>query len=186
VPTSKILLAPVLEARPLASEVRLILLRPLLIPDGRTGGGTGAGEKYGSEEPLCEEGTVAIVPWLEKLRIAWRAGGRGTVLVLLRLRLWFEKRGTWGASAARSSSAGVGRGISGTGSGVLPKDRLPLGMGRGRPFATRIESRIGLRRRLAVGGVGEPISPCGAGGTAARSCRPIEEWLRKERAVSQT
>lgn len=179
------MLAPVLEARPLASEVRLILLRPLPIPGGKAGGGIGLGEKYGSEEPLCEEGIVAIVPVLEKLRIAWRAGGgRGAVLVLLRLRLWFEKRGTWGGSAARSSSA---VGTSGTGSGALPKDRLPFGMGLGRPFATRIESRIGLRRRLAVAGVGEPgISPVGAGGTAARSWRPIEEWLRKDRAVSQT
>lgn len=67
----------------------------------------------------------------------------------------------------------------------MPKERLAPGVGRGRPFATRIESRIGLRRR-AAGGVGEPISPCGAGGTAARSCRPIEEWLRKDKAVNQT
>ena len=80
--------------------------------------------------------------------------------MLLRLRVWwawFEKRGTWGASAAMSRSSSGG--ISGTGSGAFPKERLPFGIGLGRPFATRIESRMGLRRRVAVGGVGEPISP---------------------------
>lgn len=65
------------------------------------------------------------------------------------------------------------------------KDRLLFGFGRGLPFATRMESRIGLRRRAAWG-AGEAASSCGAGGMAARSWRPIEEWLRKERAVSQT
>lgn len=39
--------------------------------------------------PLCDEG---MVPWLEKLRMVGIAGGRGAVL--LRLRLWLEKRGT--------------------------------------------------------------------------------------------
>jgi hypothetical protein len=103
--------------------------------------------KCSSEEaavvPLCEDG---IVPVLEKLRRAWRAGGRGAVL--LRLRLWVEKRGTCGASAARSM---LPPGISGTGAGApaLLKERLPLGIGRGRPFATRMESRIGFRRREA-------------------------------------
>lgn len=71
-----------------------------------------------------------------------------------------------------------------SGTGALGKDRLPLGMGRGLPFATRIESRMGLRRRAACGG--DAASSRGAGGKAARSCRPTEEWLRKERAVSQT
>jgi hypothetical protein len=107
--------------------------------------------------------------------------------VLLRLRvwwwlLWFEKRGTWGASAAMLSRSPA-EGSSGT--GALGKDRLPFGIGRGLPFATRMESRMGLRRRVARGG-GEAASSWGAGGIAARSWRPIEEWLRKERAVSQT
>jgi hypothetical protein len=77
-------------------------------------------------------------------------------------------------------------GSSGTegGAPALLKERFP-GMGLGRPFATRIESRMGFRRRLAVGGVGD-ASSVGMGGNEASSWRPIEEWLRKERAVSHT
>jgi hypothetical protein len=127
-----------------------------------------------------------MVPWLEKLRRvwrAWRAGGRGPVLLRLRL---CEKRGTCGAAAARSMLSFEGSsGRSGTdGAPALLKERFP-GIGRGRPFATRIESRIGFLRRVAVGGVGE-ASSVGTGGREASSWRPIEEWLRKERAVSQT
>lgn len=72
-----------------------------------------------------------------------------------------------------------------SGIAVPGNERLPLGMGRGRPLATRMESRIGLRRREACGSVGD-TSSCGAGGSAASSCRPVEEWLRKDNAVSQT
>lgn len=143
VPISNMLLPATLEARPLASEVRrLILLRRLPMPGDRDGGCMAG--KCSSEEPavvpLCEDG---IVPALEKLRRAWRAG-RGAVL--LRLRLWVEKRGTCGASAAKSM---LPPGTSGTGAGApaLLKERLPFGMGRGRPLATRMESRMGFRRR---------------------------------------
>lgn len=42
---------------------------------------------------------------------------------------------------------------------------------------------MGLRRNAAC--EVDAASSWGAGGKAARSCRPTEEWLRKERAVSQ-
>lgn len=103
----------------------------------------------------CEEG---IVPWLEMLRRAWKAG-RG--VVLLRLRPW-EKRGTCGASAARSR---LSFGTSGTGGVSALAKRFP-GVGRGRPLATRMESRMGLRRRVEVAGA---VSCAGIGGRAARS-----------------
>lgn len=166
VPMSNMLLLTL--GAPEASEGRRTLLRRLML-------GIGAMvEKWSSGEmvPLWEEG---MVPWLEKLRRAWRAG-RGAVL--LRLRLW-EKRGTWGASAASSR---LSFGSSGTEGGPSLANLLP-GRGRGRPLATRMESRIGFRRSVLFDWAGSSV---GIGGRAARSCRPIAEWLRKERAVSQT
>lgn len=129
----------------LVSEVRwLKLLRTLFSPyEFEDGGPVASGE-------LRIDG---IVFWLEKLRIF----GIGTLgAVLLRLREWFENRGTVGGSAASSEArTPTSRlaGSSGTGSGwLLVKDGfLPLGKGRGRPLAIRMESRIGLRRRAAVG-----------------------------------
>lgn len=176
-----------LPVRTLVSDVRrLPLLRPLVIVPGPAPPPAmcdcpGPGTDGGSAAPWVSDdarvdATDGIVPWLEKLRMVGM-GMRGAVL--LRLRLWLEKRGTVGGSAA-SSIAGS---ISGTGSGWL-RDRLPFGVGRGRPFAMRIESRIGLRRRAAVGAAGEVYSSCGTGGSASRSWMP--EWLRKESAVSQT
>jgi hypothetical protein len=63
--------------------------------------------------------------------------------------------------------------------------------GRDLSFAKRMESRMGLRRRAAVGG-GLPMgmrgwaSFGGRGGREARSSTPRLEWERNERAASQT
>lgn len=93
-----------------------------------------------------------MVPWLEKLRILCRAGGRGAVLLRLRVCwVWDEKRGTWGASAAMELMLSSPFGGS-SGMGALGNERLP-GMGLGRPLATRMESRIGLRLKAAWGGI---------------------------------
>jgi hypothetical protein len=67
------------------------------------------------------------------------------------------------AASAMSSSAGSSR----TGSGCL-NGRFPLGLGLGRPFAILIESRIGLRRKVAVGAE-DSNSFRGIGGRVPRS-----------------
>ena len=86
---SKKLLVPTL-----ASEVRRLTLPTLLVSPWPYKAGP-----YVSEEPRVEA-TEGTVPWLEKLRMI---GTRGAVL--LRLRAWFENRGTVGGSAAFISSS---------------------------------------------------------------------------------
>lgn len=124
--------------------------------------------------------------WLEKLLNAL-GGRRGAVLLLL--REWEENRGTMGGSAASVMGSVPwvsSKGSSGTADGWDAKERLAFaGFGLALPFATRIESRIGLRLSALLPGGGR-YSSCGTGGREARSLAPIEEWLRNDRAVNQT
>jgi hypothetical protein len=122
-----------------------------------------------SEEPavvaLYVEG---IVVWLVKLRKAL-GGARGAVL--LRLREWLENLGTLGGSAASMMGSITSipiPGNSGTVPGWAVNDRFSSGLGRGFPFATLIESRMGFRRKVAVGG-GDTKPSFGTGGRAAKS-----------------
>lgn len=134
-------------------------------------------------DPLLDVGTDGgmALPIPEKVRTA---GMRG--VVWLRFRVWLENIGTVGGAAESksSSSSSSSMAFSGTGAGLLAKGRIVLGYCRERPLLTLIESRIGFLR--ATDGVGEAVSARGIEGKVASSSAPIDEWLRKDRAVSQT
>lgn len=117
-----------------------------------------------AEADADADADAPIVALLEKLRIA--VGMRGAVLLRFRECECDEKRGTLGGSAASSTIiieltiSTEFAGMAGTlpllppvvlVSGWLANDRFPLGIpGRGLPFATRIESRMGNFRNEAV------------------------------------
>lgn len=130
-----------------------------------------------------------------------RAPSGGRPPVLLRCRPCVEKRGMLGGSAAvtigpldapLSSAPGIagseckpltkgapdtsGGGGGGGGPGLVDRDRAL-------PFATRMESRMGLRRSPAEWGASS--SAGGMGGSATSSCSPMEGRLRNDSAVSQ-
>lgn len=121
-------------------------------------------------------------PMAEKLRMD---GIRGAVLLRLRVCL-VENMGTVGGAAASSIESSSFMGISGTGAGLLLANGR-LGYARGKPLAALNESRMGFLR-APPDETGDARSPCACGieGRLAISSRPMEEWLRKERAWSQT
>lgn len=132
-----------------------------------------------SKEVLLEAGPMA-----EKLRMD-DGGIRGPVLLRLRLCLLVENMGTVGGAAASNSESLSSVGSSGTGAGLLLLANGRLGYARENLDALK-ESRMGFLRMLPVE-AGEALAcACGIGGRFAISSRPMEEWLRKERAVSQT
>ena len=61
----------------------------------------------------------------------------------------------------------------------------PFSVGRGLPLATRMESRIGVRRRPPPMGIAGGYSCCGNGRDITMSSIPEAEWLKNESAVSQ-
>lgn len=132
-----------------------------------------------SKELLLEAGPMA-----EKLRMDDGGGIRGPVLLRLRLCL-LENMGTVGGAAASNIESLSSMGSSGTGAGLLLLANGRLGYARGNLAALK-DSRMGFLRVLSVE-AGEALAcACGIGGRFAISSRPMEEWLRKERAVSQT
>ena len=132
-----------------------------------------------SKELLLEAGPMA-----EKLRMDDGGGIRGPVLLRLRLCL-LENMGTVGGAAASNIESLSSMGSSGTGAGLLLLANGRLGYARGNLAALK-DSRMGFLRMLPVE-AGEALAcACGIGGRFAISSRSMEEWLRKERAVSQT
>lgn len=132
-----------------------------------------------SKELLLDAGPMA-----EKLRMDDGGGIRGPVLLRLRLCL-LENMGTVGGAAASNIESLSSMGSSGTGAGLLLLANGRLGYARGNLAALK-DSRMGFLRMLPVE-AGEALAcACGIGGRFAISSRSMEEWLRKERAVSQT
>lgn len=132
-----------------------------------------------SKELLLEAGPMA-----EKLRMDDGGGIRGPVLLRLRLCL-LENMGTVGGAAASNIESLSSMGSSGTGAGLLLLANGRLGYARGNLAALK-DSRMGFLRMLPVE-AGEALAcACGIGGRFAISSRSMEEWLKKERAVSQT
>lgn len=132
-----------------------------------------------SKELLLEAGPMA-----EKLRMDDGGGIRGPVLLRLRLCL-LENMGTVGGAAASNIESLSSMGSSGTGAGLLLLANGRLGYARGNLAALK-DSRMGFLRMLPVE-AGEALAcACRIGGRFAISSRSMEEWLRKERAVSQT
>lgn len=132
-----------------------------------------------SKELLLDAGPMA-----EKLRMDDGGGIRGPVLLRLRLCL-LENMGTVGGAAASNIESLSSMGSSGTGAGLLLLANGRLGYARGNLAALK-DSRMGFLRMLPVE-AGEALAcACGIGGRFAISSRSMEEWLKKERAVSQT
>lgn len=134
-----------------------------------------------SKELLFEAGPMA-----EKLRMDNGGGIRDPVLLRLRLCL-LGNMGTVGGAAASNIESLSSMGFSGTGAGLLLLllANGSLGYARGNLAALK-DSRMGFLRILPVEAGEAFVCACGIGGRFAISSRPMEEWLRKERAVSQT